>query len=102
MRNEHWEEHEAAPNGQRYIGYTTPYEEGDDPDPVLLAPVNEHAESPYGMYFNSNPAFVFGRERLAKVLSLSPEAAIVALLRGVPANQITQGEPFYVLPTDVC
>jgi hypothetical protein len=99
--NENWEEHEAAPNGMRYLGHAEDPDEVDDPNPVLLAPVNEHAESPYGMYFSSNPAFVFGRERLAAVLELSPEKAIVALMRGVPANQISQGEPFYVLPTDV-
>jgi hypothetical protein len=98
--SEHWEEHEEAPNGKRYLGYV---EEGADEDwtPTLLAPVNEHAESPYGMYFSSNPAFVFGRDRLAQVLALSPKDAILALMRGVPANQISQGEPLYVLPTDV-
>jgi hypothetical protein len=95
-----WEDHEDAPNGKRYLGYI---DEGEDVDwtPVLLAPVNEFAESPYGMYMSSNPAFVFGRARLDEVLALSPKDAIVALMRGVPANQIHQGEPFYVLPENV-
>jgi hypothetical protein len=96
-----WEEHEAAPNGMRYVGFVDDPEDGENTLPVLLAPANEYAEGPYGMYFDSNPAFVFGRERLEQVLALAPNDAIVALLRGVPANQISQGEPLYVLPTDL-
>jgi len=91
--SEHWEEHEAAPNGKRYLGFV-----GSESDPVLLAPANEHADGVYGLYFDSNPAFVFDRERLVEVLTMTPDDALVSLRLDVPDDQISWGAPLYVRP----
>jgi hypothetical protein len=86
----HWELNEDAEDGSpAWLGVWL-----DEPeDMVLLTPATPEQ---YGWYESSNPGFVFSRETLDVVLTMSVEDAHEMLLARVSPRDRNWGEPFYV------